>query len=210
MDISPSISRLNLSNVIKRLIDSEEQRTSTKIWDYFFGEENGQCRTDVKWRCHDILGLKLGHEGSPLTGEQHKKLKAIEMNEIHIGQNHLNRTYTILDGSYVGFLVDTLHHHLGDPCWFLPSKGLHRPSVYEGQLAAVLTLIEEEWDNIYEFTITAQDLHWMADYNHHHSMIIYGDKESRRAQLLCNERRKWQEKVLSCTFYPKNESSQKE
>jgi hypothetical protein len=199
MDISPQINQLGLSELIKRLNDSEEQNTSAKVWDYYFGESNGQCRTDRKLQFHDMVGVQLGHAGSPLLREG----KVIEMNEIHIGQSQLNKTYTILDGSYANFIADTLHAHLGDPCWFLPSKGLHRPSVYEGQLGTVLSLIEDAWDDLYEFTISSPDLSWMVDYNHHHSIIVYGDKEAGRAQFLCKERRKWQEKVLSCNFYPK-------
>ena len=201
MDVSPEIIDLELQEVIKRLNSNEEQATSEKVWDYFFGEANGQCRTDTKWQYHDMAGVMLGHSGSPLSRDG---LKEIEMNEIHIGQRHLNRTYTILDGSYVHFITDTLHHHLGDPCWFLPSKGLHRATVYDGQLAAVLNLLETHWDEFYEFTISALDLSWMIDYNHHHTIIIYGDKEAGRAQFLCKERRKWQDKVMSCNFYPRN------
>lgn len=205
MDIAPQIVALGLDGIIKRLTDSEEQEISVKVWDYFFGETNGQCRTDTKWQYHDMVGLKLGHAGSPLTSAQRKQMKAIEMNEIHIGQSHLNKTYTILDGSYANFITETLHASLGDPCWFLPSKGLHRSTVYEGQLAAVLTLIDAAWDDFYEFTISAQDLSWMIDYNHHHTIIIYGDREANRAQFLCRDRRKWRDKILSCNMYPKTE-----
>ncbi|MBN2230470.1 MAG: hypothetical protein JW779_12860 [Candidatus Thorarchaeota archaeon] len=82
--------------------------------------------------------------------------RAIEINEIYVGQASLNRTYTIYDGSYVEFIADTLHHHRGDDCLFLPSKSLDRHSAYRGQLAAILYLLNEYWDYFNELTLLTE------------------------------------------------------
>ncbi len=200
MDIMPEIQELGLADVIHRIHGMEEAELCGKVVDFFFGEENGQCRKDVKWRYHDLAGVKLGHMGSPLPDEQ----KSLEINEIYVGQASLNRTYTIYDGSYVEFIADTLHHHLGDDCLFLPSKNLNRNYVYRGQLAAILHLLNEYWDDFYEFTIAAENLKWMVDYNHHHAIVIYGDREAARAKFLAEDRRKWQDRVLTLNLYPKH------
>ena len=207
MDVRPKISELGLHESLSRLTTSLEIEASEKVVSFYFGEGTGQCRSDTKVRYHDMAGIKLGHSGPPLASEKDLEGKAIEMNEIHIGREYLNRTYTILDRSYVAFLAEVFRYQLGERCWFLPSKRLHRPAVYEGILEAALLLTAHVWSELYEFTICAPDLSWMADYNHHHSIIVYGDQPAGRAQFLCSKRRKWKDKVLSCNFYPKTQST---
>ncbi|MFW9921578.1 MAG: hypothetical protein ACFFED_18400 [Candidatus Thorarchaeota archaeon] len=200
MDITPYIQQLDLSDSIRRLQGNEEAEAQKRVVDFFFGEENGQCRRDVKWQYHDMIGVMLGQQGKPLS----MKGGSIEINEIYVGEASLNRTYTIYDDSYLEFISDTLKHRLGDNCWLLPSNSLNRPSVFEGQLAAILHLVSHYWDDFYEFTLSSPDLKWMVDYNHHHSILVYGDKEASRAKFLLEDRRKWRERVLSISFHPKS------
>ncbi|MBD3407587.1 MAG: hypothetical protein GF411_15830 [Candidatus Lokiarchaeota archaeon] len=204
MDLDFEIRELGLTSKIARLIDSEHTKILNKILDFTVNEQNGQFRRDCQWRYHDMIGIELGTKGHPLSTTRGEQVSVKKVEEIHIGQPHLNRTYTILDGSYPAFLNDVLHNHLGDSSWLLPSKRLGRNTVYEGQLAAILILINHAWRDIYEFTITAKDLSWMVDYNHHHSVLIYGDEVAARAKFLSEERRKWRDKILSLSYYPKS------
>ena len=205
MNLFPDIEDLGLQPKIKKLEGVNEADVRDKIVNFSTGEENGQFRVDCKWRYHDIVGIRLGHPGPRRASEIDKRGALVrQVSEIYIDKTEKNRTYTLFLRTYPAFLHDALATHLSEPCWFLPSIELNRPVVYEGKLEAILMLIEHCWMMLYEFTLSALDLSWLADYNHHHSIQIYGDKESGRARNLCEKRRRWQDMTLECNWYGKS------
>lgn len=204
MDLNYEISKLGLSDHIVRLEELSRQKTLQMILDYSIGTDNGQFRSDCKIRHKDMVGIVLGVKEQSIPSKEIEQIGVKKITEINIDEPDLNREYIVYDLLYPKFLTAVFHHHLHHPCWFLPSKQLDRYVVYNGRLSAVLLLIEYAWRDIYEFTIAAKDLSWMVDYNHHHAILIYGDKESEYAKHLI-ERENWTDKVMEFSLYPKTE-----
>jgi len=193
------IAKLGYQNDIRSLKEAELHVNLAEVNKFLFDLPMGQIRRDCVHRKYTMVGFSLGTEGNPLSEEEKKRLKVKVINDIYIGDESKNRTYTIFGALYVDFLRDVLHGRT-ETAWLCTGPSLARTEIFEGPLDKLLNILEEGWGIPYEWTLTSSRLYWAVDYNHHKSMVIVGDVEADRAYNRLG-RNKWKKYCFHRNLY---------
>jgi hypothetical protein len=195
------IDRLGYGNEIRFHKEGELHNNLNAVNSFLFDPPMGQIRGDCVHRKFTMVGFSLGREGDTVSKEEKIKYKAKVINDIYIGEESKNHTYTILGLMYIDFLKDILHGR-SEIAWLCTGSSLTRQEIYEGPLDKLLEILEGGWGIPYEWTLTSSTLHWAVDYNHHKSMVIIGDVEANRAYNRL-ARNKWKTYCLDRNLYPR-------
>ena len=166
------------------------------VIEFAHGETNGQLRRDCHERYHDLFAVQFGQKNEELNEADRKKLRAIRVEDIYLDEKGRKEAYTIVRQWYVDFLRDCFGSP-ADACWFLPAAGYWNWELHDATVSIALDYIAGNWEYIYEFIIIAKDMTWLVEYEHHHNMYIYGDREASRARNLA-KRRKHVDRILYC------------
>jgi hypothetical protein len=203
--LESEIAKLGLKTSVTRLQEDQESATRESVTTFIDAPLSGQLRRDCQIRNQDMVGIMLGRSGANRSKEEKEAGKTIVVNDIYIDEHEKDETYTVLTGLYPRFLKEVFDDNQ-EISWFLPSDDIatpsNRASVYEGPFIELLQVMDAAWPYLYEWTLFARDFTWFVDYNHHHSIVIYGNVYASKAKNLV-ERRSWNASCYSINGYPR-------